>query len=510
MADELKFQEFEEATDLLSADPGASTVSIPAPGGATAFSSDVRLNLSDDEENQQESSGLLRGEKQTGGFWTFEYYQSFFDVDTAQVLDRIKGSLIPLPGRNFIKHHIRSSPDLYGPFWICVSLVFSVAISGNLSTFLSQMGDPQHHYRPQFHRVTIAALAVFLYAWLVPLGVWGFMTWRQRTARQMSAYTFLETVCVYGYSLFIYIPTSVSSTFPSQRRLETILWIIPFGWLQLLLILVAMLVSSSVLVVTFWPAVRDDTKMTAFSILAAIVLLHALLAIGCKGRGERAYDIYSRLLRERIICVMGPIDDSVASLVIAQLLFLQSESNNKPIHMYINSPGGVVTSGLAIYDTMQYILNPISTWCVGQAASMGSLLLAAGTAGMRHSLPNARIMLHQPSGGARGQATDIAIQAEEILKLKRQLNNIYCKHTGQPLETIESVMERDRYMSPMEAQDFGIIDRVLVHPPQAGQDEPELVQKEPTTSASPSPAKSPVSELSHSGASPTSSSKSEP
>uniref|UniRef100_A0A8C6U7T6 ATP-dependent Clp protease proteolytic subunit n=1 Tax=Neogobius melanostomus TaxID=47308 RepID=A0A8C6U7T6_9GOBI len=196
------------------------------------------------------------------------------------------------------------------------------------------------------------------------------------------------------------------------------------------------------------------------------------------GRGERAYDIYSRLLRERIICVMGPIDDSIASLVIAQLLFLQSESNNKSIHMYINSPGGVVTAGLAIYDTMQYILNPISTWCVGQAASMGSLLLAAGTPGMRHSLPNARIMIHQPSGGARGQATDIAIQAEEILKLKSQINHIYAKHTGQPLETIKNAMERDCYMSPMEAQDWGLIDKVLVHPPQAGQDEPELVQKE--------------------------------
>ncbi|KAJ8383714.1 hypothetical protein AAFF_G00215560 [Aldrovandia affinis] len=209
------------------------------------------------------------------------------------------------------------------------------------------------------------------------------------------------------------------------------------------------------------------------------------------GRGERAYDIYSRLLRERIICVMGPIDDGVASLVIAQLLFLQSESNNKTIHMYINSPGGVVTAGLAIYDTMQYILNPISTWCVGQAASMGSLLLASGTKGMRHSLPNARIMVHQPSGGARGQATDIAIQAEEILKLKKQINIIYSKHTGQLLETIEGIMERDRYMSPMEAQDFGIIDKVLVHPPQAGTDEPKLVQKEPPASAGPSPDSDP-------------------
>ncbi|XP_043550922.1 ATP-dependent Clp protease proteolytic subunit, mitochondrial isoform X1 [Chiloscyllium plagiosum] len=205
------------------------------------------------------------------------------------------------------------------------------------------------------------------------------------------------------------------------------------------------------------------------------------------GRGERAYDIYSRLLRERIICVMGPIDDNVASLVIAQLLFLQSESNKKPIHMYINSPGGVVTAGLAIYDTMQYILNPISTWCVGQAASMGSLLLAAGCPGMRHSLPNARVMIHQPSGGASGQATDIAIQAEEILKIKRQINHIYAKHTKQGLSVIEAAMERDRYMSPVEAQEFGIIDKVLVHPPQDGEDEPQLVHKDDTRESSGSP-----------------------
>ncbi|XP_053504691.1 protein YIPF2 isoform X1 [Ictalurus furcatus] len=272
MADELKFQEFEEATDLLSSDPGASTISISTPGtagAAAASSTAVRLNLSDDEENQQESSGLLGSEKKSSGFWTFEYYQSFFNVDTVQVLDRIKGSVIPLPGRNFVKHHIRSNPDLYGPFWICVSLVFSVAISGNLSTFLTQKGDPQYHYRPQFHTVTIAAVAVFLYAWLVPLGVWGFMTWRQSASRQMSAYSFLETVCVYGYSLFIYIPTSI-------------LWTVSYEWLQWLLILIAMLVSGSVLVITFWPAVRDDTRVTAFSVMAAIVLLHALLAIGCK------------------------------------------------------------------------------------------------------------------------------------------------------------------------------------------------------------------------------------
>ncbi|KAM9214407.1 ATP-dependent Clp protease proteolytic subunit, mitochondrial [Leptosomus discolor] len=208
------------------------------------------------------------------------------------------------------------------------------------------------------------------------------------------------------------------------------------------------------------------------------------------GRGERAYDIYSRLLRERIVCVMGPIDDSLASLVIAQLLFLQSESNKKPIHMYINSPGGAVTSGLAIYDTMQYVLNPVCTWCVGQAASMGSLLLAAGAPGQRHALPNARIMVHQPSGGARGQATDIAIQAEEILQLKRQINGLYAKHTGQPLAVIEAAMERDRYLSPVEAQDFGLLDRVLVHPPLRGEDEPRLVQKE-TPATPPQPSNTP-------------------
>uniref|UniRef100_A0A8B9GTJ7 Yip1 domain family, member 2 n=1 Tax=Astyanax mexicanus TaxID=7994 RepID=A0A8B9GTJ7_ASTMX len=149
--DDLRFQEFEEATDLLAADPGASTLSI-TNSSTTAPAGHVKLDLSDDEENQQESSELLGGEKQSGGFWTFEYYQSFFNVDTMQVLDRIKASVMPLPGRNFVKHHIRNNPDLYGPFWICATLVFSVAISGNLSTFLSEMGNPRYHYRPHFHR----------------------------------------------------------------------------------------------------------------------------------------------------------------------------------------------------------------------------------------------------------------------------------------------------------------------------------------------------------------------
>jgi len=192
------------------------------------------------------------------------------------------------------------------------------------------------------------------------------------------------------------------------------------------------------------------------------------------GRGERSYDIYSRLLKDRIICLMGPVDDVVASVVVAQLLFLQSESSKKPIHMYINSPGGSVTAGLAIYDTMQYILPPVSTWCVGQAASMGSLLLAAGSPGMRYSLPNSRIMVHQPSGGARGQATDIAIQAEEIIKLKKQLNEIYVKHTKQKYDFIHDNMERDKFMNPYEAKEFGLIDKVLEQVPKPGSDDAEV------------------------------------
>ncbi|CAG9807319.1 unnamed protein product [Chironomus riparius] len=183
------------------------------------------------------------------------------------------------------------------------------------------------------------------------------------------------------------------------------------------------------------------------------------------GRGERSYDIFSRLLKERIICLMGPVNDSISSLIVAQLLFLQSENSTKPIHMYINSPGGSVTSGLAIYDTMQYVKPPIATWCVGQACSMGSLLLAAGEPGMRHSLPNSRIMIHQPTGGTQGQATDIQIQAAEILKLKKRLTQIYARHTKQEYEILEAKMERDTFLDPEEAKQLGIIDEVLEHPP---------------------------------------------
>jgi ATP-dependent Clp protease protease subunit len=178
-------------------------------------------------------------------------------------------------------------------------------------------------------------------------------------------------------------------------------------------------------------------------------------------KGERAFDIYSRLLKERIIFLSGQVNDQVSSLVVAQLLFLESEDPKKDIYFYINSPGGIVTSGLAMYDTMQYISADVATICIGQAASMGSLLLAAGSPGKRFSLPNSRIMIHQPSGGYQGQATDIEIHAQETLSLKRRLNEIYAKHTGQKLTVIEKAMERDNFMSPQKAQEFGIIDEVI-------------------------------------------------
>ena len=178
-------------------------------------------------------------------------------------------------------------------------------------------------------------------------------------------------------------------------------------------------------------------------------------------RGERAFDIYSRLLKERIVFVTGPVEDHMASLITAQLLFLEAENPKKEISMYINSPGGVVTSGLAIYDTMQFVRPAVSTLCVGLAASMGSLLLTAGEKGMRFALPNARILLHQPSGGFQGQASDIERHAEDIIKMKKRLNEIYVKHTGQGYETIERTLDRDYFMTAAEARDFGLIDKVL-------------------------------------------------
>ena len=178
-------------------------------------------------------------------------------------------------------------------------------------------------------------------------------------------------------------------------------------------------------------------------------------------RGERSFDIYSRLLKERIIFLCGPVNDQVSSLIVAQLLFLEAEDPKKDIFFYINSPGGVVTSGLAMYDTMQFIKPDVNTLCIGQACSMGSLLLSAGASGKRFSLPNSRIMIHQPSGGFQGQATDIEIHAQEILSLKKRLNEIYVKHTGQKLSTIEKAMERDNFMNANKALEFGLIDQIL-------------------------------------------------
>ena len=184
-------------------------------------------------------------------------------------------------------------------------------------------------------------------------------------------------------------------------------------------------------------------------------------------RGERAFDIFSRLLRERIVFVTGQVEDNMASLIVAQLLFLESENPSKPISMYINSPGGVVTAGMAIHDTMQYIKPRVSTVCMGQAASMGSFLLAAGEPGMRVALPNARIMIHQPSGGARGMASDIEIQAKEILRIKKRMNDLYVKYTGQKLSVIEKAMDRDTFLEADEAKEFGLVDKVFETRPEA-------------------------------------------
>lgn len=188
-------------------------------------------------------------------------------------------------------------------------------------------------------------------------------------------------------------------------------------------------------------------------------------------RGERSYDIFSRLLKERIVFIVGPVNDSVASLVTAQLLFLEAENPKKEISIYINSPGGIVTSGLAMYDTMQYIRPACQTLCVGQAASMGSLLLAAGAPGMRFATPNARIMVHQPSGGFQGQASDIERHARDIVETKRRLNEIYATHTGQSVEEIENALDRDNFLNPQEAKEFGIIDEVVAARPEIGTEE---------------------------------------
>ena len=220
---------------------------------------------------------------------------------------------------------------------------------------------------------------------------------------------------------------------------------------------------TKILVTPFWHGGEATQKRQAGMRDPIDVYMNTLvpMVVEQTSRGERAYDIFSRLLKERIIFVTGPVHDGMASLIVAQLLHLEAENPSKEISMYINSPGGVVTSGLSIYDTMQYIRPKVSTMVIGQAASMGSLLLAAGEKGMRFSLPNSRIMVHQPSGGFQGQATDISIHAREILDLKERLNQIYVKHCGQTLKKVESALERDNFMTPDAAKDWGLIDEIF-------------------------------------------------
>lgn len=271
-ADELAFHEFEEASNLLAETPDAATTSASGqltPQGHVAVAVDAGGSYGAEEEAEESDKTALLQEKQQPGFWTFGYYQSFFDVDTSQVLDRIKGSLLPRPGHNFVRHHLRNRPDLYGPFWICATLAFVLAVTGNLTLVLAQRRDPSIHYSPQFHKVTVAGVAIYCYVWLVPLALWGFLRWRKRVRERVGPYTFLETVCVYGYSLFIFIPTAV-------------LWLIPVPWLQWLFGALALALSASSLVLALWPAVREDTRLVAALLLSTVVLFHALLATGCK------------------------------------------------------------------------------------------------------------------------------------------------------------------------------------------------------------------------------------
>ncbi|CAH6857032.1 protein YIPF2 [Phodopus roborovskii] len=271
--DELAFHEFEEATNLLAETPDAATTSqsdaLTSRGHVAVIVGSGIGYGAEEMEEEGDKILLLQEEKPQVRFWTFDYYQSFFDVDTSQVLDRIKGSLLPHPGRNFVRHHLRNRPDLYGPFWICATLAFVLAVTGNLTLVLAQRRDPSIHYSPQFHKVTIAGITIYCYAWLVPLALWGFLRWRQGTRERMGLYTFLETVCVYGYSLFVFIPTVV-------------LWLIPVEWLQWLFGALALALSAAGLVFTLWPVVGEDTRLVAAALLATVVLLHALLALGCK------------------------------------------------------------------------------------------------------------------------------------------------------------------------------------------------------------------------------------
>ncbi|XP_063787359.1 protein YIPF2 [Pseudophryne corroboree] len=267
-ADQLQFQEFDEAADLLAASPNATTKSLSeekSPDHAT-------LHVGGDSEEEQgetDQTELLSPQKTSSGFWTFQYYQDLFDIDTHQVLDRIKASFIPIPGRNFVKHHLRNNPDLYGPFWICATLVITVTVVGNLATFIQMYDRPGYNYSPQFHKVTVAGFAIYSYAWLVPLGLWGFLQWRKGVSQSVGTYSFMETVCVYGYSLSAFIPSTVLCVFPNEI----------FRWI---ILLVAMCLSGFVLILAFWPHIRKDNKVVSLGMVISMLVLHVLLAVGCK------------------------------------------------------------------------------------------------------------------------------------------------------------------------------------------------------------------------------------
>nr|CAC87123.1 AK000823-like protein [Tetraodon nigroviridis] len=268
--DPFQFQEFEE--DSLLATDGDVTISIEDNVKAGKQKSADDFTAADEGDNplsSDDKTELLSGQKKSTPFWTFEYYQNFFDIETHHVKERIIGSMTPWPGKNFIRVYLRRNPDLYGPFWICTTLVFAIAISGNISNFLTNLGKPNYRYTPEFRKVTIAATAIFTYAWLVPLALWGFLIWRNNKVMNLVTYSFMETVCAYGYSLAIYIPAVV-------------LWIFPYEWLKWCSIVVALCLSGSVLVMTFWPAVRDDHPKIIVAVLSAIVVLNILLAVGCK------------------------------------------------------------------------------------------------------------------------------------------------------------------------------------------------------------------------------------
>lgn len=267
--DPFQFQEFEEAGNLLEANRDATTISIDDEDIKPTNGAGFTPHVDEDPLGSDDRAELLSGQKKSIPFWTFEYYQQFFDIETHHVRERIIGSVAPWPGKNFINIYLRRNPDLYGPFWICTTLVFATAICGNISNFLVHFGDPNHKYTPEFRKVTIAAMAIFSYAWLVPLGLWGLLLWRNKKIMNLVSYSFMEIVCVYGYSLSIYIPAVV-------------LWILPFNWLRWFSIVVALCLSGSVLVMTFWPAVRDDHPKIIAAVLSAIVVLNVLLAVGCK------------------------------------------------------------------------------------------------------------------------------------------------------------------------------------------------------------------------------------